>query len=117
MAQRGRRPPRSQLLSALPFGPSGRSQGSSALRDAGLIRCAARWRGPRTEFGCKAAGGALRMSAANPNLPMLESVVTALGTAMDLLLKPNDQAGKLAQFGVDQIDTHVPERFTRAELE
>lgn len=36
---------------------------------------------------------------------------------VDLLLKPNDQAGKLAQIGVDQIDTHVPERFTRAELE
>ena len=36
---------------------------------------------------------------------------------VDLLLKPNDDPGKLARIGVDQIDSHVPERFTRAELE
>jgi UDP-N-acetylglucosamine kinase len=36
---------------------------------------------------------------------------------VDLMLKPNDEAGKLARIGIDQIDSHVPERFTRAELE
>jgi UDP-N-acetylglucosamine kinase len=36
---------------------------------------------------------------------------------VDLLLKPNDQTVKLVQQGVDRIDTHVPERFTRAQLE
>ena len=36
---------------------------------------------------------------------------------VDLLLKPNDQTVKLVHQGVDSIDTHVPERFTRAELE
>ena len=36
---------------------------------------------------------------------------------VDLLLKPNDEPGKLARIGVDQIDSHVPERFTRTELE
>lgn len=36
---------------------------------------------------------------------------------VDLLLKPNDQARKLVRLGVEQIDYHVPERFTRANLE
>jgi UDP-N-acetylglucosamine kinase len=36
---------------------------------------------------------------------------------VDLLLKPNDEAGKLVRIGIDTIDTHVPERFSRAELE
>jgi UDP-N-acetylglucosamine kinase len=36
---------------------------------------------------------------------------------VDLLLKPNDQAGKLVRVSIDTIDAHVPERFTRAELE
>jgi adenylylsulfate kinase-like enzyme len=36
---------------------------------------------------------------------------------VDLLLKPNDQTVKLVQQGIDRIDTHIPERFTRAELE
>ncbi|HTV50399.1 MAG TPA: zeta toxin family protein [Steroidobacteraceae bacterium] len=36
---------------------------------------------------------------------------------VDLLLKPNDDAAKLVRVGIDTIDTHVPERFTRAELE
>jgi hypothetical protein len=37
--------------------------------------------------------------------------------AVDLLLKPNNDVSKLVRVGVDQIDTHVPERFTRAEIE
>jgi UDP-N-acetylglucosamine kinase len=36
---------------------------------------------------------------------------------VDLLLKPNDQTVKLVQQGIDRIDTHVPERFTRQQLE
>ena len=36
---------------------------------------------------------------------------------VDLLLKPNDQARKLVRLGVEQIDYHVPERFTRVDLE
>jgi UDP-N-acetylglucosamine kinase len=36
---------------------------------------------------------------------------------VDLLLKPNDDVVKLVRVGVDSIDAHVPERFTRAELE
>jgi UDP-N-acetylglucosamine kinase len=36
---------------------------------------------------------------------------------VDLLLKPNDQTGKLVRIGIDTIDAHVPERFSRAELE
>jgi hypothetical protein len=36
---------------------------------------------------------------------------------VDLLLKPNDDTRKLVHIGVDQIDYHVPERFTKAELE
>lgn len=37
--------------------------------------------------------------------------------AVDLLLKPNDQARKLVRLGVEQIDYHVPERFNRVDLE
>ncbi|MGH8138775.1 MAG: zeta toxin family protein [Steroidobacteraceae bacterium] len=36
---------------------------------------------------------------------------------VDLLLKPNDETVKLVKQGIDTIDTHVPERFTRADLE
>lgn len=36
---------------------------------------------------------------------------------VDLLLKPNDQARKLVRLGVEQIDYHVPEQFTRVDLE
>ena len=36
---------------------------------------------------------------------------------VDLLLKPNDQTVKLVQQGIDRIDAHVPERFTRDQLE
>jgi UDP-N-acetylglucosamine kinase len=36
---------------------------------------------------------------------------------VDLLFKPNDQSGKLVRIGVDEIDSHVPERHTREELE
>jgi UDP-N-acetylglucosamine kinase len=36
---------------------------------------------------------------------------------VDLLLKPNDDVVKLVRVGIDEIDAHVPERFTRAELE
>jgi hypothetical protein len=36
---------------------------------------------------------------------------------VDLLLKPNDKAVKLVKQGIDTIDAHVPEEFTRAQLE
>jgi UDP-N-acetylglucosamine kinase len=36
---------------------------------------------------------------------------------VDLLLKPNDETVKLVQQGIDRIDRHVPERFTREQLE
>lgn len=36
---------------------------------------------------------------------------------VDLLLKPNDSSAKLVRIGVEQIDHHVPECVTRAELE
>lgn len=36
---------------------------------------------------------------------------------VDLLLKPNDDAVKLVRVGIDEIDAHVPERFSKAELE
>jgi hypothetical protein len=36
---------------------------------------------------------------------------------VDLLLKPNNETVKLVRIGVDTIDTHIPERFTREELE
>jgi UDP-N-acetylglucosamine kinase len=36
---------------------------------------------------------------------------------VDLLIKPNDQTVKTVHQGVDRIDTHVPERFTREQLE
>ena len=37
--------------------------------------------------------------------------------SVDLLIKPNDDTVKLVHQGVDTIDTHVPERFTREALE
>ncbi|HZR02986.1 MAG TPA: zeta toxin family protein [Burkholderiales bacterium] len=36
---------------------------------------------------------------------------------VDLLLKNNDNSNRLYQAGVDQIDTHIPERYTRADVE
>ena len=36
---------------------------------------------------------------------------------VDLLLKPNDQPHKLVRLGVEQIDYHVPEEYTRPDLE
>jgi UDP-N-acetylglucosamine kinase len=36
---------------------------------------------------------------------------------VDLLIKPYDESLKIVHQGVDTIDTHVPERFTRTELE
>lgn len=36
---------------------------------------------------------------------------------VDLLLKPNDETVKTVHQGVDRIDSHVPERFTREQLE
>jgi len=36
---------------------------------------------------------------------------------VDLLIKPNDETVKTVHQGVDRIDTHVPERFTREQLE
>ncbi len=37
---------------------------------------------------------------------------------VDLLLKPTtDPGGRKVVQGVDRIDTHVPERFTKAQLE
>lgn len=50
-------------------------------------------------------------------------VVNALKTEfgadikVDLLIKPSDASPKTVHQGVDRIDTHVPERFTRAQLE
>jgi len=37
--------------------------------------------------------------------------------AVDLLLKPNDQTVKLVQQGIESIDTHIPERFSREQLQ
>jgi UDP-N-acetylglucosamine kinase len=36
---------------------------------------------------------------------------------VDLLIKPNDETIKIVHQGVDTIDTHVPERFTKVQLE
>lgn len=36
---------------------------------------------------------------------------------VDLLFKPSDASPKTVHQGIDTIDTHVPERFTQAELE
>lgn len=42
-----------------------------------------------------------------------------LGKAIkvDLLLKNNDNSRRMYQAGVDRIDTHIPERYTRADVE
>jgi predicted ABC-type ATPase len=37
--------------------------------------------------------------------------------AVDLLLKNNDNSNRLYQAGVDRIDTHIPERYSRADVE
>jgi predicted ABC-type ATPase len=37
--------------------------------------------------------------------------------SVDLLLKNNDNSRRLYQAGVDQIDHHIPERFSRADVE
>jgi predicted ABC-type ATPase len=36
--------------------------------------------------------------------------------SVDLLLKPNDSTVKLSKVGIDKIDYHVPERYSREEL-
>ncbi|WP_345891251.1 hypothetical protein [Pseudomonas protegens] len=36
---------------------------------------------------------------------------------VDLLLKHIDNSGRLYKAGVDRIDYHIPERYTRADLE
>jgi hypothetical protein len=36
---------------------------------------------------------------------------------IDLLLKPNDESAKVYRGNVDKIDNHIPEKYTRAELE
>jgi len=36
---------------------------------------------------------------------------------VDLLLKNNDNSHKLYKAGVDQIDNHIPEKYTPADLE
>jgi UDP-N-acetylglucosamine kinase len=42
-----------------------------------------------------------------------------LGKALkvDLLLKNNDNSNRLYQAGVDRIDTHIPERYSRSDVE
>ena len=42
-----------------------------------------------------------------------------LGKAIkvDLLLKNNDNSNRLYQAGVDRIDTHIPERYSRSDVE
>lgn len=44
---------------------------------------------------------------------------TELGKAIkvDLLLKNNDNSNRLYQAGVDRIDTHIPERYSRSDVE
>lgn len=37
--------------------------------------------------------------------------------AVDLLLKNNDNSRRLYQAGIDRIDTHIPERYTRSDVE
>lgn len=36
---------------------------------------------------------------------------------VDLLLKNNDNTNRLYQAGIDQIDSHVPEKYTRGDIE
>jgi hypothetical protein len=36
---------------------------------------------------------------------------------VDLLLKNNDNSQRFYRAGVDQIDNHIPEKYTRAEVE
>jgi len=37
--------------------------------------------------------------------------------SVDLLMKNNDNSNRFSRTGVDQIDFHIPERVTRADLE
>ena len=37
--------------------------------------------------------------------------------AVDLLLKNNDNSNRMYKAGVDQVDHHIPERYTRADVE
>ena len=37
--------------------------------------------------------------------------------SVDLLLKNNDNSQRMYRAGVDQIDHHIPERYTRADVE
>jgi UDP-N-acetylglucosamine kinase len=37
--------------------------------------------------------------------------------AVDLLLKNNDNSNRMYQAGVDQIDNHIPEKYSRADIE
>lgn len=39
------------------------------------------------------------------------------GIKVDLLLKNNDNSNRMYQAGIDQIDTHIPERYTRSDVE
>ena len=39
------------------------------------------------------------------------------GIAVDLLVKPHDLATRLYRAGIDKIDYHVPEKYTRLDLE
>ncbi len=36
---------------------------------------------------------------------------------MDLLLKNNDNTQRMYRAGVDQIDSHIPEKYDRAQIE
>ena len=37
--------------------------------------------------------------------------------SVDLLMKNNDNSNRFYKAGVDQIDSHIPERVTKADLE
>jgi pyruvate formate-lyase activating enzyme-like uncharacterized protein len=37
--------------------------------------------------------------------------------SVDLLLKNNDNSRRLYQAGVDQIDNHIPEKYSRTDIE
>lgn len=39
------------------------------------------------------------------------------GVSVDLLLKNNDNSHKVYKANIDQIDNHVPEKYTRADIE
>ena len=39
------------------------------------------------------------------------------GVHVDLLLKNNDNSHRLYKAGIDRIDSHVPEKYTRANIE